>query len=405
MDVKQHVFYEGDKIYISEEFRNLANEEYGMLYYYLEKLITSKNCCEGVVPITELNQFIETVIASIDILGVDTRFPAIPEVIFLVVDVIEVLNSENYVKGLIPKDFASKFMRKIISIYQEKSFKNYSDFSYAYYRRIKLLRDYLMKDGISISNDDYDKIIKSLDSEKDILMAIVKSNLNKIEDFDEETIKKTTSLIEQIVGKAEGEKSSIDFSTIVSLLLSENFIKGKIKDDQLEMFNELIDTEFSKSSANKFLRILNSENYGKGIIGNEYLRQILSLSKSFSLSKPIDIDCLIQIRVLSELLTSEYYELCFITKEYLDLIASKDYRVITGMIDYFVDKNDELSLEDKYNWILGIFQIENKQELCQELEKLAPKNRASICEIGTLYAQYNLMGPKFNIGPTDKRGK
>lgn len=119
-----------------------------------------------------------------------------------------------------------------------------------------------------------------------------------------------------------------------------------------------------------------------------------------------NLDNIIRARVLTELLTSEYYGLGFVTMENIDLIVSDEYKVITGMIYYFVNENSELSLEEKYNWVLGIFQIENKQEMCRKLEKLGTKNGgSSICDIGTSYAQFNLMAPKFDIVPTDVKGK
>lgn len=398
MEVKQHVSYNGNEIYISDELKDIMDKNL-IMSTCLRNILTLKNCCDGVVPITELNQLIETIFVSIDVFGNDYRFAANdlkwPNAVFILMDIEDVLKNEKYAQGLIPKDFASKFLKKIIAIYQEKAFKDYEEFKTIYYKQINILFNYLKKDELVVSDDDYDKLIESLDSNEDILMTIPKLNINKIKSFDEEKKKKMTLLVEQIFEKI---KDKSYYSLFVELLFNPNFINGRIKEEQLNMLIELLETGLH---VNEFFKILSSENFGRGIIDDSYLNQIISWNKEIH-----NVDNFIRARVLTELLTSEYYGLGLVTKENIDLIVSDEYKVITGMIYYFVNKNSELSLEEKYNWVLGIFQIENKQEMCRKLERLGTKNGgSSICDIGTSYAQFNLMAPKFDITPTDVKGK
>lgn len=242
MEVKQHVSYNGNEIYISDELKNIMEKNLAMSIG-LRDLLTLKNCCDGVVPITELNQLIETIIVSIDVFGNDHSIGndelLLPNVFFILMDIEAVLKNEKYAQGLIPKDFASKFLKKIIAIYQEKAFKGYEEFKTIYYKQINMLFNYLKKEKMVVSNDDYDKLIESLDSKEDILMTIPKLNINKIKSFDEDKKEKMTLLVEQIFEKI---KDKSYYSLFVELLFNPNFINGKIKEKQLNMLIELLET-------------------------------------------------------------------------------------------------------------------------------------------------------------------
>ena len=390
----------GDKEIIPSENIQVVLNKNPKMWDFLKELYNSQNYQD--------DKILDTLLDDIFISLNNSNFLDKTDIcVYIVMYLFDILKSNNFREGLILQDTIIVIKKALVNTAERSSYE-FINYKMKKDSSIELLKNVLIKDGIVVSNNVRKRIIKYMDRiGTDAEIAISNAILNNIESFDKETKKKIMVLIEDIMQTIVCSykinsivfKETLSIYDFVMFLLSDNFINGKINIRQLEIFSELIkkrnkNDEISEI-VNDFLRILDSKNYGKGIIPDEYLGLFLDINVK-------DDDNFIQRKVLTELLTSECYEEGFITKDNLELIVNKEYRAITSMIYYFVTSRSELRLDDRYNWILGIFEINNKKEQCQIFEKCV-KGTVTICDVTSKWIEYNLLFPKLDVKPVERR--
>lgn len=252
-----------------------------------------------------------------------------------------------------------------------------------------------------ISIRDFKLLCDSLGSPRDMFLNIGRFFVKNIKQDDQDINRRIVEYIEKYVICNSNQKEYLDLS-YPFFMLCKYYIEGHLNKERFNSITSLINKFYNESKeqrkssdkigqyVNGFIEILKSNNFKKGIIPNEYLEEFFKC------------DNFVQIRTMLNLLICEYYEEGFITEEHIKLVNNKEYIIITHMLYSILLDLFTSSEEDKYNWILGILNLDDKKQLCEKLYSCIDRD---IDEkyIAYRFLQLNIFFPKFDVKPFAKK--
>ena len=358
--------------------RNLPDEALGLMYSFGH----SKNF-ETMIGMPDIFiNLIKYINTNTEIFDVNTYYG---DICFVLNNILNILESDKFINGIISIEYIYRVIDKLSEAIDNNLFGIDNSFVYFF--------DLICNPKFSLTESDLNELYDSLGHEK-MLINICFVLIENVKKDDKETDEAVWDYID------EHDFETETYGKISSLYISlfKMYVEKEINKDRLNSIINLINNFHNDCKKNmdeialyvyKLNDVLASENFKKGIIPDTYIEEYFKCNYEE------------QLRTMKNLLTCEYYELGFITKEHIEIVSnSKEYIFITCMLDYILTGKVPVK-GNKYDVALGILNFDRKKELCDELYShlQVDNDIKEFNRVALNYLQYNLFFPKFEVKP------